>query len=110
MFSDVDECSSAPCQNSGSCTVGVDRYTCQCVAGQTGVNCEVCKIQVLPLSPNLTSGVKWPLFLKMHILLDTKILLCHNNCQSGEEMLKQHNIIMFILMMNVILVVSEIII
>ena len=38
---DIDECSSNPCQNRANCsmpTLGV--YTCQCVAGYTGINCE----------------------------------------------------------------------
>ncbi|XP_035687857.1 brevican core protein-like [Branchiostoma floridae] len=37
---DVDECASNPCQNGGTCTDGLNRYTCECVAGFTGDNCE----------------------------------------------------------------------
>ena len=39
-FSDIDECSSSPCQNGGACTDHVNRYTCSCVAGYTGTHCE----------------------------------------------------------------------
>ena len=39
-LSDVDECSSGPCQNGGTCADGVNSYTCSCVAGYTGMNCE----------------------------------------------------------------------
>lgn len=35
-----DECGSSPCQFSGSCTDGVNGYTCTCVAGYIGLNCE----------------------------------------------------------------------
>ena len=34
-------CHSEPCQNGGSCTAGVNDYTCNCVAGFTGKNCSV---------------------------------------------------------------------
>ena len=39
-FVDVDECSSNPCQNGGSCTDAVNSYSCSCVAGYTGTTCE----------------------------------------------------------------------
>ena len=32
----IDECSSTPCQNGGSCTDGVDWYQCTCLSGYTG--------------------------------------------------------------------------
>ena len=37
---DIDECASNPCQNAGTCTDAVDGYTCGCVAGYNGDNCE----------------------------------------------------------------------
>ena len=40
IFSDIDECSSNPCQNLGTCNGGVNMYTCTCAAGYTGDNCE----------------------------------------------------------------------
>ena len=48
-FADVDECISAPCQNSGTCADGVNSYTCTCVAGYTGTNCETSKAPLLIL-------------------------------------------------------------
>ncbi|XP_071956600.1 uncharacterized protein [Antedon mediterranea] len=38
---DIDHCSYlSPCQNGGACTDGVGTYTCSCVAGYSGTNCE----------------------------------------------------------------------
>ncbi|MCU0692932.1 MAG: hypothetical protein MUF54_16150, partial [Polyangiaceae bacterium] len=36
----VDDCSSAPCQNGGTCTDGINSYSCSCATGYTGTNCE----------------------------------------------------------------------
>ncbi|XP_031563984.1 neurogenic locus notch homolog protein 1-like isoform X2 [Actinia tenebrosa] len=36
----INECSSIPCQNSGSCVDKVNGYECKCLAGTSGVNCE----------------------------------------------------------------------
>ena len=40
LYIDADECSPNPCFNGGSCVDGVHIYTCSCVAGYTGANCE----------------------------------------------------------------------
>ncbi|XP_013414710.2 fibulin-1-like [Lingula anatina] len=37
---DINECASSPCQNGARCVNEVNRYTCQCAAGYTGVNCQ----------------------------------------------------------------------
>ncbi len=31
---------SEPCENGGSCTDGVNNYTCSCLPGFAGANCE----------------------------------------------------------------------
>ena len=41
FLSDIDECSSNPCQNGGSCTDQVDGFICTCAAGYTGNACEI---------------------------------------------------------------------
>ena len=42
-FSDINECSSNPCRNGGTCRDGVNSYTCNCVAGYKGVHCQTSK-------------------------------------------------------------------
>ena len=40
LLSDIAECQSDPCQNGGTCTDQVNSYSCACVAGYTGDDCE----------------------------------------------------------------------
>ncbi|XP_030844962.1 mucin-like protein isoform X1 [Strongylocentrotus purpuratus] len=37
---DIDDCNPEPCQNGGTCTDGLNSYTCACVLGYTGSMCE----------------------------------------------------------------------
>ena len=47
LFSlDINECSSSPCQNGATCHDGVNRYTCSCVPGFTGIHCENSKFML----------------------------------------------------------------
>ena len=39
-FFNVDECASDPCQHDATCVDGVDEFTCLCVPGYTGAQCE----------------------------------------------------------------------
>ena len=41
FVSDIDECDSSPCQNGGTCHNGQNMYTCTCLPGWTGQNCEI---------------------------------------------------------------------
>ena len=43
IFSDIDECVSAPCQNGGTCTDQVNSYVCQCAPGYTDLQCQTGK-------------------------------------------------------------------
>ena len=36
----IDECSSNPCENNGTCADDIGGYTCTCLAGYTGSSCE----------------------------------------------------------------------
>jgi len=37
---DINECSSDPCENGGTCTDEVDGYICDCDCGYTGAECQ----------------------------------------------------------------------
>ena len=39
-FEDIDDCSPKPCQNGGTCTDGINSFTCSCVMGYSGNNCQ----------------------------------------------------------------------
>ena len=39
-FADMDDCLSEPCQNQGTCQDAVNSYSCSCVAGFSGRNCQ----------------------------------------------------------------------
>ena len=38
-MTEIDECEPNPCENGGTCTDGINSYTCKCVDGYTGVDC-----------------------------------------------------------------------
>ena len=42
-ITDIDECASNPCQNGGTCNDNINSYTCSCIPGYTGNNCEIGK-------------------------------------------------------------------
>ena len=37
---EIRECESQPCQNNGTCVNSVNSYSCHCIAGYTGDQCE----------------------------------------------------------------------
>jgi len=39
--SNIDYCDPDPCENGGTCHVGIDDYTCVCVLGYKGYNCTI---------------------------------------------------------------------
>ena len=40
FIQDIDECVSSPCLNNGTCTDGVNTFTCTCEAGMQGNVCQ----------------------------------------------------------------------
>ncbi|XP_044106638.1 coagulation factor X-like isoform X1 [Neovison vison] len=40
-YADGDQCESSPCQNEGRCKDGLGEYTCACLEGYEGKNCEL---------------------------------------------------------------------
>ena len=40
IWTDINECASNPCQNLGTCTDGINMFTCNCIQGFTGVACQ----------------------------------------------------------------------
>ena len=46
VFVDVDECAGNPCDNGGTCSEGVNEYSCECAPGYTGTECSVGKLLV----------------------------------------------------------------
>jgi len=39
FFQDINDCESAPCANGGICTDMVNDYTCACIPGYAGKDC-----------------------------------------------------------------------
>ena len=41
---DIGECSSVPCQNNGTCVDEINRFTCICASGFSGLVCETSEV------------------------------------------------------------------
>ena len=41
VHTDIDDCSSLPCLNGGTCVDQVNRYMCECTLSFSGVYCEI---------------------------------------------------------------------
>jgi len=58
---DINECASNPCQNGASCVAGVNSYSCTCLSGYVGDNCETnideCASNPCQNGANCTDGV-----------------------------------------------------
>ena len=57
LISDDDDCSPNPCLNEGSCTDGVNTYTCQCADGFSGSDCGTSKYQ-MDICPHFTEKLR----------------------------------------------------
>ena len=52
---DIDDCQSNPCLNGGSCTDGINNYTCSCLPGYTARNCGIGIIILSSLNKNISA-------------------------------------------------------
>ena len=57
LSTDFNECASLPCYNGGTCIDGVNKYTCQCMAGYTGEDCKTSKCRFSSLFRSYHGGV-----------------------------------------------------
>ena len=66
---DINECASNPCQNGGACVDGVASYTCNCLTGFSGAECQE---SMYPLQHvySTHSGLRY-----MHLLIYLYIIL-----------------------------------
>ncbi|XP_019641893.1 PREDICTED: protein jagged-2-like [Branchiostoma belcheri] len=84
----VDECSSDPCRNGGTCRNVTDEYRCDCEPGWTGVHCETATI-----CENLPDGTFLP-----HPSDCSRYVRCHQaghdavfTCPPGTRWSQEHN-------------------
>ena len=75
FIADMDECSSNPCRNDGTCSDGINRFTCACASGYYGYRCGAGMYTLLHWlaiwikSSYLFFYVTWPLFNLIHVLM-----------------------------------------
>ena len=49
FIQDIDDCAPKPCKNDGTCTDGIDSFTCSCLPGYEGTLCEISEFGVLSI-------------------------------------------------------------
>ena len=52
FYADINECASNACQNGATCIDLVNGYTCTCVIGYTGINCQTSTFSYLSIEMN----------------------------------------------------------
>ena len=57
FVTDIDECSSNPCLNGGTCTDQVNGYVCSCQAGYTGSQCQSRTLPTYRKIPVISPGL-----------------------------------------------------
>ena len=82
-FSDIDECLAVPnpCENGATCVDNDGFYTCSCLAGYEGPNCQDSKIFIVSASIKLISYIHLPRqdsFKQTVAKLDTVLLKIHS--------------------------------
>ena len=57
-LTDIDDCASSPCNNSGTCKDEVNGFNCSCAPGFTGVTCEHGKNAAKQVESELTEYLR----------------------------------------------------
>ena len=85
-FLDIDECESNPCKNGGTCKDGENSYTCTCVPGYTGHDCETGKWEIRDFTLfNCGHFVLSYTLISLHLSYNFKILMTVNRIHVNME-------------------------
>ena len=75
-FPDVDDCASATCMNGGTCVDLINQYSCTCVSGYTGTDCETGKNVIIVLLQKTLEGTLTSAIYCLHLKMNCNQL--HN--------------------------------
>ena len=74
-ITEVNDCSSHPCQNGGSCCDKGDRYECKCPDGYSGTHCETGKIIFVSNGMLLTVNMVVPCRAVLYRIVSYRVVL-----------------------------------
>ena len=80
-ITDIDECASNPCQNGGTCNDNINSYTCSCIPGYTGNNCEIgknLKSYILPFLNQIRYPKNYHILIKFHLIHNLRRIIIDN--------------------------------
>ena len=81
-FTDINECESQPCQNSGTCEDQVNSFKCDCIEGYTGLQCETSYKRRYPRVNSWKEGI--------YMINSRRFLRCSCVSQRGSVQLSIH--------------------
>lgn len=58
LISDIDDCASSPCKNGGTCTDGINSFTCQC---------QTCGCSNFTLQDNCEIGMLYLIYTNLYV-------------------------------------------
>ena len=66
-LADIDDCAPQPCLNGGTCSDGINEYSCDCLPGYSGTNCQrkpppthrSCRHAACPPRDTLSYAPRW---------------------------------------------------
>ena len=84
IIPDIKECASNACMNGATCNEDINKYTCTCVPGYNGVNCEeggyLSPISVNPISQIMNVAGYLFLYICQLILVMLTFVSYSRNC------------------------------